>query len=94
MAEYQALEDAAVHRGLSSLHQRGREIVIEHLAGLDAAETSERIAAVEQELAGLKEVLSHIITLLQRLGYAVIVGSGKESEVANQWVREHMPKRR
>lgn len=91
--EFQALEQDAAHRGLDSLHKRGREIVIERLSNLDADETNERIAAVEQELAGVKEDLAHLVKLLRRVGYAVILGSGRTEGEASDWVREHLPTR-
>lgn len=91
--QYRALEDDALHRGLKSLHQRGREIVVEHLCGMDAAETNERIAALEQEVAGLKEDIAHVLKLLRRVGFAVVLGSGKSESEASDWVRDHMPKR-
>lgn len=91
-AEYRALQDDAALRGLDSLHQRGREIVVDYLSNQPAEEVSERIAAVEQEVAAVKEALSHLETLLRRLGFAVIIASGKTSDEANAWVRTNMPR--
>lgn len=92
--EYQALHDDAAVRGLDSIHQRGREIVVDYLINQPAEDLSERIAAVEREVAAVKEELFHIVILLQRLGFAVVVASGKGSNEANLWVKENMPKTR
>lgn len=91
-AEHDALQDDAAVRGLDSIHQRAREVVIDYLNAQPAEEVSERIAAVEQELAGVKEELSHMVMLIRRVGFAVVIASGKTKEEANQWVKDNMPK--
>lgn len=99
--EYRALMDDAGTRGLDSIHQRGREIVVDYLNQQSAEEVAERIESLEQEIAGLKEYLRHLSRLLRRLGYAVVAVSHehtsddekrKRSDEANQWVKDHMPK--
>jgi hypothetical protein len=91
-AEYRALQDDAAVRGLDSLHQRAREVIVDYLSHQPAEEVSERIGAVEQELAGLKEQTEHLGTLLRRVAYAVIYASTNSNEEANQWVSKNMSK--
>ena len=85
-AEYVALQDDAATRGLDSIHQRAREIVIDYLSDRSQEEQMERISALEQELA-------HVGELIRRLTYCVIThAAGKDSAEANAWIRKHMGK--
>ena len=99
---FEALQEDAGARGLDSLHQRGREIVIDYLSNQTAVEAAERVSAVEQEVAGLREDISHIEKLLRRLAYVTIALSNegesdeakaRQSDKANDWVKRNMPKR-
>jgi len=85
---FHALQDEANLRGASSLHQRAREILIEHFASRELGELRERIAELDGNVAYLGE-------LLRRSTYSIIVHAGKRSsQEANEWIREHMPRTR
>jgi hypothetical protein len=82
---YEALQQDAENRGLVSIHQRGREIVVDYLNHGSTEDIPERISALEQEVA-------HVSELVRRVAFAVITSAGKPSDEANQWVRNNMPR--
>ncbi len=83
-ATYHLLQDDAAIRGLDSIHQRGREILIDYLNNQAAAETDQRLSDLEQQLAVLGE-------LIRRLAFSVIThASGKSSKEANEWIQKNM----
>jgi hypothetical protein len=86
LTEYKALQNDAAVRGLDSIHQRGREIVIDYLSHQATEDFSERIASIEQDIAHLGE-------LVRRTAFSVIRhAAGRNSEEANEWIRENMPR--
>lgn len=98
--EYRALMDDAGKRGLDSIHQRGREIVVDYLSQQTAEELAEQIASLEQEIAALKEEVRYIGKLLRRLAYVTVAVSHEHasdaerkqrSQEGNRWVKENMP---
>jgi hypothetical protein len=85
---FTALQKEADAREAASIHQRAREILIEHFANRELGELRDRIAELDGNVAYLGE-------LLRRSTYSVIVIAGKRtSEEANEWIREHMPRTR
>lgn len=98
--EYRALSDDAATRGLHSIHQRGREIVIDYLNHTTSEEVASQIASLEQEVLGLHAKVDHLCKLIRRVGYIVVAVSpeplGTETETrrsqqANEWVKRNMP---
>lgn len=100
--EYRTLQEDAASRGLDSINQRGREIIVDYLNNQPAEEAAERISAVEQELAGLREDIGHLEKLLRRLAFVTIAVSpehpsedttARQSNKATEWVKKNMPQR-
>ena len=98
---YDALHQDAALRGVTSLHQRGREIVIDYLNNQPTEEVAERLSSIELEAAGLRESITHLEKLLRRLAYVTIAVSqehrdrtveARQSDKANEWVKQNMPK--
>jgi hypothetical protein len=86
--EHSALYDDATQRGLRSIHQRAREVVVDYLSNHKAEEVLERISALESEFLYLGD-------LIRRLAYSVIThAAGRDSKEANAWIRENMPRTR
>lgn len=82
---YEALQEDAAARGSNSVHQRARELLLDHFANRGVGELQEQLAALDGEVAWLG-------VMVRRVAYAVIVhAAGKDSDVANAWVRENMP---
>lgn len=96
---YLALQQDAANRGIDSINQRGREIILDFLNHQPVEDAAERISALEQEVAGLREDLKHLFKLIRRLAYATITVSheheseevaAKQARKATEWVKEHM----
>lgn len=82
---FEVLQQDVALRGTKSLHQRCRDIVVNHYLEDSAHELQEQLSAIESDVTWLGQ-------LVRRVAYAVIVhAAGKEIKEANSWIREHMP---
>ncbi len=85
-AVYSSLIEESRMRGLSSRHQRAREILVEHFINHELRQLHDRVSEVDRAVAYLGE-------LIRRTSYSVMVHAAKfPSEDANDWIREHMPR--
>jgi hypothetical protein len=84
---FDSLQEDTQVRGANSVHQRAREIIIDHASNQHINDLVDRVESLDTEV-------SHVGDLIRRVAYSVIVhASGKTSKEANAWIREHMPNR-
>lgn len=81
-----ALQEDAAIREITSIHQRAKEILIDHYTNPEIGELRDSVSELDGNVAYLGE-------LVRRVAFSVIVHAGKRtSKEANEWIRENMPR--